>query len=253
MSSLKGILKNLGGKIMENSPALLTGLGCIGVISTAVLAATATPKAIRLLEEYNEREKEDEENTIKESFNKFKIAAPEYIPTVISAAASIVCIIGAHKVNVRKQAALAMLYSLSETTLKEYQNKVLEQFGKGKELKVRDSINSDAVKKNPPGKNEIIFTGNGEVTCYDKLSGRYFKSSHEKIRQVIDECNRRLRSEDWLSLNEVYYEFGLSDIELGNMVGFNIDKGYIEPTYSCCLDEERNPCLVIELEVNYRF
>ena len=33
---------------VENSASILTGLGVVGVVSTAILAATATPKALRL-------------------------------------------------------------------------------------------------------------------------------------------------------------------------------------------------------------
>ena len=41
-------IKNL---CVENSASILTGLGVVGVVSTAVLAAKATPKALYLLEE----------------------------------------------------------------------------------------------------------------------------------------------------------------------------------------------------------
>ena len=44
---------------VENSESILTGLGVVGVASTAVLAATATPKALRLLEE-KEKFKQEE-------------------------------------------------------------------------------------------------------------------------------------------------------------------------------------------------
>ena len=36
---------------VENSASILTGLGVVGVASTAILAAKATPKALSLLEE----------------------------------------------------------------------------------------------------------------------------------------------------------------------------------------------------------
>ena len=46
MKGLMKISKNLGGLISKNSPHILTGLGCAGVLSTAVLAVKGTPKAL---------------------------------------------------------------------------------------------------------------------------------------------------------------------------------------------------------------
>ena len=106
-------------------------------------------------------------------------------------------------------AALAALYSLSETAFREYKEKVVEEIGRNKELKVRDSIAQDRVTTNPVGDRTIIFTGNGEVLCYDALCDRYFKSSAEKIRQQVLELNEDLRNDMWLDLNDLYYAIGL--------------------------------------------
>ena len=45
MNKIGQITKNLGGVISKNSPHILTGIGCAGAVSTAVLAVKATPKA----------------------------------------------------------------------------------------------------------------------------------------------------------------------------------------------------------------
>ena len=36
--------------IEKNSPAILTAMGVVGVVSTSVLAVRATPKAVRIIE-----------------------------------------------------------------------------------------------------------------------------------------------------------------------------------------------------------
>ena len=51
MNEITKIAKNLGGLISKNSPHILTGLGCAGVLSTAILAAKATPKALAIIKE----------------------------------------------------------------------------------------------------------------------------------------------------------------------------------------------------------
>ena len=42
----------------ENGASILSGLGVVGVVGTAVLAAKATPKALDILEEKAEYKKE---------------------------------------------------------------------------------------------------------------------------------------------------------------------------------------------------
>jgi len=244
MQPVKVLLKNLGGKISKNSPQILTGLGCAGVVSTAVLAVRGTPKALGLLEDYY-----DEHGEMPNAVDTVKTTWKCYIPAAVVGTASISCIIGANCISSKRNAALAALYSLSEATFREYQTKVVETIGQNKERKVRDDINQERVQKNPPGSNEVIFTGNGEVMCLDKLSGRYFKSSYEAIRQIVNDMNFQLRNDNWMSLNDLYYELGLSNIDLGDMMGFDIDKGQIDPNYSSTLDANGQPCLVVDFKV----
>ena len=68
-----------------------------------------------------------------------------YIPTAAVGLSTIACIIGAHNIHLRRNAALASLYSLTESAFKEYQSKVVETIGKNKELKVRDDVVSDTM------------------------------------------------------------------------------------------------------------
>jgi len=229
---------------LKNSPGILTGLGCAGVIATAVVAVRATPKAIDLIGDYYDRHRE-----LPNKIEIVKATWKCYIPAAIIGATSIGCIIGANCVNNKRNAALAMLYSVSEATIREYQDKVIETIGKNKERKIRDEINQDYVNKISSNDQKVIFTGDGKVLCFDKLSGRQFESSYEKIRQIVNECNLRLRNENWLSLNDLYFELGLKGNELGDIMGFDIEKGYIDPIYSTCLDENNRPCLVIDFKV----
>ena len=176
-----------------------------------------------------------------------------YIPAGVVGLASMGCIIGSNAINTRRNAALAALYTLSDTAFREYQTKIVETIGKNKEKKVRDEVVGERIVQNPPGEKEIIFTGNGDVLCYETLTGRYFKSDIEKIRQSINELNYDLMSEMWISLNELYYKLGLANTKLGDELGFNIDKGRIEVDYSSHLDPSGRPCLAMDFNVYPRY
>ena len=242
LSRVQQGVKNLGGVISRNSPAILTGLGCAGVLTTAILTGRATLQASEILK----MEVPDEQLPATEIV---KLTWKVFIPPVLVGASSIACIIGANTINTHRNAALAALYSLSETAFREYKEKVVEEIGRNKELKVRDNIAQDRVTTNPVGDKTIIFTGNGEVLCYDALCDRYFKSSAEKIRQQVLELNEDLRNDMWLDLNDLYYAIGLPSTKLGNQVGFDIDKGYIQVDYTGTLTPEGQPCLSIDMTV----
>jgi hypothetical protein len=242
LSRVQQGVKNLGGVISRNSPAILTGLGCAGVLTTAILTGRATLRASEILK----MEAPDEQLPATEIV---KLTWKVFIPPVLVGASSIACIIGANTINTHRNAALAALYSLSETAFREYKEKVVEEIGRNKELKVRDSIAQDRVTTNPVGDRTIIFTGNGEVLCYDALCDRYFKSSAEKIRQQVLKLNEDLRNDMWLDLNDLYYAIGLPSTKLGNQVGFDMDKGYIQVDYTGTLTPEGQPCLSIDMTV----
>lgn len=248
MNELAKITKNLGGLISKNSPHILTGLGCAGVLSTAILAVKATPRALAILdaeEEYRRRK-----NLIAMSkLDKVKVAWKCYIPAGVVGATTIGCIIGANTVHTRRNAALASLYTLSESAFREFKTKAVQELGKTKENKIRDEIAKDRISNDPPQQGNVIFTGSGDVLCYDMLGGGYFHSSYETIRQKVNDLNYRLRNEMRLSLNDFYYELGLPQTKLGDQMEFNIERGQIEPHYSSQLTEDGKPCLVIDVEV----
>ena len=107
--------------LKNNSASILSGIGAIGVVATAVMAVKATPKALILLDEAKE-EKKDELT----KFETIRVAGPVYIPSVLMGASTIACILGANVLNKQKQAALTSAYMLLENSYKDYRTKVKE-------------------------------------------------------------------------------------------------------------------------------
>mgnify|MGYP004519466439 FL=1 len=233
--------------VKKHSPTILTGVGIAGMITTTILAVQATPKALRLLEE----KKADISETEKlPPIEVVKAAWKVYVPAVLTGILSTVCLIGANSVNQRRGAALAAAYSLSESALKEYREKVVETIGKKKEQAIRDDIAKDRVTANPV--REVVVTDRGSTLCYDSLSGRYFKSDIETLRRTVNDLNRRMRDEMFISLNDFYCAVDnpdLSPTKLGDSLGWNIDKGYIDLGFSSQLTADGTPCLVLDYTV----
>lgn len=230
----------------KNSPAILTGLGITGFVVSVALTVYTTPKAMESVKD-KKKELNKEKLTIGETIGA---TWKYYLPTVIGIATSTACILGANSVNTRRNAALAAAYSLSETAMAEYQDKVREFVGERKERDVRADIARDRMAVDPPNPSEVIVTGKGETWFRESITHRYFKSDIEKVRKVENDLNREMRNENTISVNDMLYALGLpSDHKVLGDLGWDIDKHPIEFIFTPVMTEEVGVCI----ELDYRF
>ena len=229
--------------VSKRSPEILTGIGIAGMISTAILAVKATPKAMELIEEKKREEWLDKLSPVE----MVKIAWKPYIPAIVTCVTSTACLIGASSVSAKRNAALATAYKLSETALTEYREKVIETIGEKKERTVRDKVAEERVKKNPVSKNEVIITGNGKTLCFDPISGRYFMCSIETIKRAENALNKQMLHDisGYVSLNEFYDEIGLDHTSVGDDLGWNTNQ-IIDIDFSSQLNDNGEPSVVLD-------
>lgn len=240
------VIHALKDTLEKRTPELLTGIGIAGMVTTTVLAVRATPKAIMLIDDRKD-ELEVEELPVTETV---KAAWKCYIPAAITCGVSIACLIGASSVNLKRNAALATAYKLSEAALSEYKDAVIETIGEKKEQEVRDKVAENRVKKNPVTRNDVIVTGNGTTLCYDALSSRYFQSSLPQIENARNKVNERMLSENYVSLNDFYAELGMELSKIGDDLGWSIfGDGLLDISFSSQLTDDGTPCLVIDYSV----
>jgi hypothetical protein len=248
MSKLSVFFKAARNTASKHSPEILTGIGIAGMITTTVLAVKATPKALKLMDDA--RYDKEEDLTVPE---KVKVTWKCYIPATLLGLASVGCLIGANSVNLRRKAALATAYKLSETALAEYKEKVIETVGEEKAKDIRSAIAKDKMEKNPVTKSEVIITDKGESLFCDSISGRYFKSDMNTIEKAVNTINRRLLNEMSVSLTEFYSEIGLSPTSLSEELGWNMNEGQIEIDFSSQITDDGRPCIYIEYEIAPRY
>ena len=241
-SGLKRTIKSVERVLTKYSPGILTGIGITGMIGATFMAVKATPKALYLIETKKE-EAEVEELT---SVETIKTCWKCYIPAALTTVVSATCLIGASTVSAKRNAALATAYSISEAALREYQEKVVEVIGEKKEKAVRDAVAKDQIERDPVTKSEVvIIDSNSNTLCYEPLSGRYFKSTIDKIKKAEIKLDRQMIQEMYVSLNDFYWEIGLDGTDLGDKMGWNLSKGYMDLSFSSQLADDGTPCAVI--------
>ena len=239
---LKRTIKSAERVLTKYSPGILTGIGIAGMIGATFMAVKATPKALYLIEAKKEESEVEELTTVE----TIKTCWTCYIPATLTTVLSAACLIGASTVSAKRNAALATAYSISEAALREYQEKVVEVIGEKKEKAVRDAVAKDQIERDPVTKSEVvIIDSNSNTLCYEPLSGRYFKSTIDKIKKAEIKLDRQMIQEMYVSLNDFYWEIGLDGTDLGDKMGWNLSKGYMDLSFSSQLADDGTPCAVI--------
>lgn len=241
--------------LVKHGPVIMTGFGITGMIVATVMAVRETPKALVLIEEEKKKQKED-----LTPVTMVKTTWKCYLPSVMIGGFSIACVIGGQHASLRRNAALAAAYSLSEAAFKEYRDKNIELFGEKKDKEVYGKIAEDKVTQNPPKREEVIITRRGNSLCYEPLSNQYFFSTIDQIQKVENTINKRLMSEMFISLNEFLSELqiystnlGLLDRSVGDGVGWNVEQDLINIDFDSIIvpdgTYEGEPCIVLRYHI----
>lgn len=236
--SLHGILNGTTQYLSKNSSSILTGCGIAGIVVTAITAVYAT---IDASEKINDAEEVKQEPLTNKEIAK--VAWKSYIPVAVAGVSSAACFVGAQTINTRRNMALATLYSMTANNFNDYREAVVKKLGEKKEEEVRDEVSRKQIEENPVESSEV-FIGDGDTLCYDSWSGRYFKSSIEKIRGAVNTINHDLNSELTIPLNDFYFLLNLPTVKAGDKAGWNIDKP-MKVYFSSQIAENNEPCIVI--------
>lgn len=230
MSSLRKWLGLAKVEFDKHSPEILTGLGVAGMFASVIFSIQATPKAEKAIEK-KKKEKQKEKLNVGETI---QATWRYYVPTAATLAASAACIIGANSVNTRRNAALAAAYSLSETALKEYQDKVKETLGERKENDIRADIERDKANADRPGTvTQVEFVGSGDQLFKESISGRYFRSTYDKVMIAERELQKMMLPTDpfdedggYITMDDVSTALGLAVTDDERV--WYLKDGYIE-------------------------
>jgi hypothetical protein len=238
--TLRTVLRTAEKFVIDNSPGILTGLGVVGVVTSAVLTGRAAYSSALWLETNDPDGMNSTKANIQETWRY-------YVPAAFVLSATITSIIMANSIGSRRAAAITAAFKLSEKMSEEYREKVLQTLGKKPEEKMRAELAAEKMSRTP-GADMIIVTGS-EVLFFDEMSGRYFKNDVESVRKAVNEINHQVNNHYYASLTEFYEKIGLERTIYSDEVGWNSDE-LLEVIFSATLTSDNRPAISIMFNKN---
>lgn len=212
--------------IKNNSSTILTVIGSIGVGITAVMSARDTVRAMKKIEDESYQAFHRDRTVTLTKKEKIKLAAPCYIPTLLTGVATITCICGANKLNKNAQKSLAGAYMLLDRSYKEYRQSVKDVYGDEGELEVVKNVaDKHAEEAELPVVNE-----DEEEVFFDFYNLKFFKSKLSVIRNVEEAANKIMQERGAISMRTVSLLMGEGIIDCWHgdeLVGWSLAAGKV--------------------------
>lgn len=232
--------------VSKYSPEILTTVGVVGVVASAVFASKATlhlEPIVDNMQGHLDVAKElhetgavtDMDHTKKKTqiiTNGVMDIVKLYGPSVTLGLASIGCIIAAHGIMRKRNVALVAAYKAVESSFAKYRERVIEEFGEDKDRQYRRGVSQASVKNEETGDTEIvnIIDPNGVskyARFFDKLNDNWVKTPEYNLaflRMNQNYANDTLHARGHLLLNDVYDMLGIPRTKEGAIVGWAISE-----------------------------
>lgn len=213
---------NLRIFLKRHSPEILAVFAVAGLVSTTISAVKAGPKAKKAIEE---AQAEQEEPLI--TLEKVKVAAPHYIPTILSGLATTACIVGQTAISKEKIASLSAGYVMVADQYRRYMIATRNVFGEEGHQKVLDEM--ELVPK------ADVYISANDICCfcfdlpehsrkylfYDSISKSFFEARYEDVMNALYHLNRNFAAGGWTPLNEYYRFLGIECV-CDNNIGWSV-------------------------------
>ena len=99
------------------------------------------------------------------------------------------------------------------------------------------------VDKKIPIRRMMVVFGNLQDESFEQYD---LFTNIDKINKAVNEINRRINQELYVSLNDLYEELGLEGTTLGGVLGWNSNDGLLEVHFSSHLASDGVPCLALD-------
>lgn len=241
------LTSNVGRQILhaqKHSPAVLFGIGVVGVVTATALACRATLKLDEVLERHAETMEQidisvedglegySEEDAVRDKAIVYLRMAMDvgrlYAPAVLIGISSIAALTGSHIILSRRNVATAAAYAALDRGFREYRDRVREALGAEEEAKLRyggDDVTVVEETDEGPVTKTVKRASKGSIYAriFDEGSANW--SRDPGYNQMFVRCqqnyaNDLLQARGHVFLNEIYDALGLPRCKEGAVVGW---------------------------------
>ena len=247
----------IGFQLKKHSPEILVVTGIVGGVTSAIMACKATTKVHDILDEAKETidaihtvsekpenaEKYTQQDTSKALAITYAKTGLElvklYGPSITLGIASIGCILASNNIMRKRNIALAAAYTAVDKGFKGYRNRVIERFGKELDRELKYNIRSEEVQEvvvNEDGTESVVKNTvqvaddpneySDFARIYDDGCIGWTKDPEENLVFLANAqrfCNKKLQTQGYLYLNDVYEMLGFPTTRAGHVVGWIYD------------------------------
>ena len=260
MVTRKAILSGIkisGKWAIKKLPTILTGAATVGVLVGVILTAEKAPAAKEELqqvkEEWESIEDKEKRNKADYIFKLVRVGAKHYWVVALVVGGSIVCFWVANHISLKRLTSALTAAGLSAKAKEELEDKIKELDGDKHLKKLKDEIDADKIKNNPPEDGKIVDTGLGMHLCYEPVTGRYFYSNIEMIKQAILQLREYLQKDGYVSLNDWFDLLRLDSTECGRFLCWTArnfeEVNDFDISFSSQLTQDSRPVLVIQYDI----
>lgn len=234
-------------KISKHSPHILFGAGIIGVAASGVLAARATLKVERILDEHNVlldqiNEAIDFQDYSEQDRKKDKALlyfqtgvqiTKLYGPAIIVGGLAFAALTGSHRILTKRNAALTAAYAVIDKSFKEYRERVVDDQGVDKDREYLKGIVTKKVSEtSEDGKSVTVsekktqtglspygvffHEGNPNWTSRPEMNLLFLRGNQTYLNDLF-------QAKGYLFLSDVYDALGFEQTKASRIVGWHKD------------------------------
>lgn len=225
--TIKSVFQKVGFQLKKHSPAIFTGVGVVGLGATAYLAYKSRDKVEAVVEEIERK------NDLEIPINKMEVAkdmAEAIYQPVVVGAASVTCILLAHKIQSNRIKTLIGALAVEQARGIYFERKYRKEHGDEAYTKFITPVEEvEHVGVDEKGKEVVTVeqvkqdVDNTIGQWYDE-SDEYTSDDHTYNVAFIDSVNERMQTilfqRGTLLLNEVREALGFERIRAGALLGW---------------------------------
>lgn len=199
--------------LTKNGPTILSVIGSVGVVATAVATGRASVDAANTIDEQKKRRGDDADLTVTDTI---RYTCPKFKQAVVLGVATVCCILGANALNRKQQASMLAAYVLLEERYRKYRAKTNELCGAESDNNVRIAVAKDELE--PSNRPNV-------ETFYDELSGVMFESTLQDIQNAIYHINRLFVLRGYVEASDYFKAVGIDTDKVPKDI---LDTGWYE-------------------------